>query len=79
MAFLTGAPFFTTDFLAITFLTGVFEAEVFFAGAFLATAFFAAVFFAEALGFTLFLSALNTATIVLWFFLSHSADAMAIL
>jgi hypothetical protein len=27
----------------------------------------------------LFLSALNTATIVLWFFLSHSADAMAIL
>jgi hypothetical protein len=45
----------------------------------LATAFFATAFFAEAFGFTLFLSALNTATIVLWFFLSHSADAMAIL
>jgi hypothetical protein len=42
-------------------LAGAFLATAFLAGAFLAGAFFATVFFA------LFLSALNTATIVLWF------------
>ena len=55
-AFLAGA------FLATTFLAGAFFATAFLAGAFLAGAFFATAFFA------LFLSALNTATIVLWFF-----------
>ncbi|CAB4649283.1 unannotated protein [freshwater metagenome] len=58
--FLAGA-FFTGAFLATTFFAGAFFATAFFAGAFLAGAFFAVAFFA------LFLSALNTATIVLWF------------
>jgi hypothetical protein len=55
--------------LAGTFLAGAFLATTFLAGAFLATAFLAGAFFATAF-FDLFLSALNTATIVLWFFAS---------
>ncbi|CAB4551242.1 unannotated protein [freshwater metagenome] len=69
-AFLTGNAFFAGAFLAATFFTGLaFLAVAFFAGAaffaadFLATTFFATAFFAG-----LFLSALDTATIVLWFF-----------
>jgi hypothetical protein len=56
----------TGAFLATAFFAGAFLATAFFAGAFLATAFFAGAFFATAF-FALFLSALNTATIVLWF------------
>jgi hypothetical protein len=61
---LTGAAFFAgAAFLTAAFFTGA----AFFAGAaFFTTAFFAgASFFDEVFAFTLFLSALNTATIVL--------------
>ncbi|CAB4544928.1 unannotated protein [freshwater metagenome] len=75
-AFLTGAAFLATafftgaDFFAAAFLTGA----LFLTGAaFFAAAFFTgAAFFTTAFLITLFLSALNTATIVLWF-LSASA------
>jgi len=60
LTFFAGA-FFATAFFATTFLAGAFLATAFFAGAFFAGAFLATAFFA------LFLSALNTATIVLWF------------
>ena len=68
--FLTGA-FLARAFFAATFFAGAFFAATFFAGAFFATAFlagdfFAATFLAEAF-FALFLSAVNTATIVLCF------------
>ncbi|CAB4592836.1 unannotated protein [freshwater metagenome] len=81
--FLTGAAFLIGAFLAATFLAGDFFAGTFFVGAFFAATFFAevaffataflATFFATAFlagfaAFTLFLSALNPATIVLWFF-----------
>jgi hypothetical protein len=54
---------------ALFFAAAFFTGALFFAGAaFFAADFFAgAAFFAEAFFNTLFLSALNTATIILWF------------
>ena len=54
---------------AATFFAGAFFATAFLVGAFFATAFFATAFLVTVLPFALFLSALNTATIVLLVFL----------
>ena len=63
--FLTGAAFFAAAFFA----GAAFFATTFLAATFLAGAFFAAGFAAVLPALALFLSALNTATIVLWLFL----------